>query len=342
MYDFDQDHEIDNEWKDFLNEFMMPLTSVEDDDEKSDPEYIAAEKVPLDKEELRPVRVSKKELNQLISELLEDSSNLFSDPEPSTSSSYKRNSSEHQLQKNKRHRLSSPPRHKSQSPKISSRLYSPQELLHTPPRFEPSTSSIAVSTPQRDRRKDSENIPVDLNSTASSFFQHQLQTPQRIEFSTPTVQTPTLTPLLQSPAVFFTPTTSPLHTPTTTPSDGARVPQITGVYGSAPSNVVQSLQPPAILVMNAQNQLEIRSSSNLINQAFFTNGVVQLPQFQSVVVQVPTIDLLQNRFNASTAFAQPLEADVAKPNEPIETSAEAPTVEPLNLTDDKKTRLKRG
>lgn len=44
MYDFDCD--IDNVWKEFLNEFTMPLQLNNEEDDETDPEYIAADKVP--------------------------------------------------------------------------------------------------------------------------------------------------------------------------------------------------------------------------------------------------------------------------------------------------------
>lgn len=45
---------------------MQPLTNIEEDDEKADLEYDVAEPVPIDKQELRPMRVSERERNQLI------------------------------------------------------------------------------------------------------------------------------------------------------------------------------------------------------------------------------------------------------------------------------------
>lgn len=291
MYDFDQEHEIDNEWKDFLNEFMMPLTNVEEDDEKSDPEYVAAESVPVDKEELRPVRVSKKELNQLISELLEDSCSLNFDTEPSTSS--KRSSNEVvPNSKTKRQRMS------SHSPKISSRMYTSHELLSTPPH-----SSLPEPSTSIEKRKDKKPLPVDQNepTPVSPFYQNHQLTPQRMGFSTPT--------LFQSPAVFPSPPMTQLSLQSPPPAtEVSKMPQITGVYGSIAST---SNPPPSILVMNSQNQLELTSTINLINQAFCSNGIVQLPQFQSIVVQVPTIDLLQNRVNYSSLLSQQLEPAVS-------------------------------
>uniref|UniRef100_A0A182FQW3 Uncharacterized protein n=1 Tax=Anopheles albimanus TaxID=7167 RepID=A0A182FQW3_ANOAL len=69
MYDIDYD--MDQEWKDFLDEFTKPLPNDLEDDDDNDPEYVGAEKVPLDAEEMRPVRVSKKELSELMNELVQ-------------------------------------------------------------------------------------------------------------------------------------------------------------------------------------------------------------------------------------------------------------------------------
>ncbi|XP_058449807.1 uncharacterized protein LOC131429599 [Malaya genurostris] len=69
MYDFDCD--MDHVWKEFLSEFTKPLPINVEDDDDTDPEYIAAGRIPIDREELREVKVSRKELNELVSELLE-------------------------------------------------------------------------------------------------------------------------------------------------------------------------------------------------------------------------------------------------------------------------------
>ncbi|KFB37514.1 AGAP004472-PA-like protein [Anopheles sinensis] len=70
MYEYDGD--MDQAWKDFLEEFTKPLPKDLDEDDDNDPEYVAADMpVPLDAEEMRAVKVSKKELNELVSELME-------------------------------------------------------------------------------------------------------------------------------------------------------------------------------------------------------------------------------------------------------------------------------
>ncbi|XP_055856678.1 uncharacterized protein LOC129919724 [Episyrphus balteatus] len=64
----------DQEWMEFLNTFSKPLNNSfvgDDDDPVNDPEYVAAEKVPFDAEELRDVNISKKELTELVAELFE-------------------------------------------------------------------------------------------------------------------------------------------------------------------------------------------------------------------------------------------------------------------------------
>ncbi|XP_051161017.1 uncharacterized protein LOC127281373 isoform X2 [Leptopilina boulardi] len=77
MYDYDCD--LDEEWRDFLNEFTQPLPQElnVDDDPEADPEYNILEEDEtelLDKEEFRmdrAVKVSRKEVNNLMDELLE-------------------------------------------------------------------------------------------------------------------------------------------------------------------------------------------------------------------------------------------------------------------------------
>lgn len=311
MYDMDQEHEIDNEWKEFLNEFMLPLTNVEEDDEKSDPEYVASEAVPVDKEELRPVRVSKKELNQLISELLEDSCNSFTfDPEPSTSS--KRSSTDGQQNRNKRPRINSPMIGVNQLPKNQTKPDT--DTLNTPTRLD---MMGHASTPQRE----TPDIPSEIIDATliNPYYQQQLMTPQRPGFLTPNI--------MQSPVVV----PSPFPTPTLVQDIGspAQNLQITGVYGSNNCSIAPA-HPPPILIVNSQNQLEVHSQYNLINQAFNNNGTVQLPQFQSVVVQVPTIDLLQNNFRVSVG------------NQALDQTASEelhPDLVPQNLTDCKKKKL---
>ncbi|XP_029038118.1 uncharacterized protein LOC114873691 [Osmia bicornis bicornis] len=77
MYDWDC--EVDEDWDNFLKEFTQPLTQepTTEDDPEADPEYNILEDEEtdfLDKEELRAdkaVKVTRKELNNLIAELFE-------------------------------------------------------------------------------------------------------------------------------------------------------------------------------------------------------------------------------------------------------------------------------
>lgn len=69
MYDHDMD--VDKHWADFLNEFARPLNPNADDDDPNDPEFKPVDAVPLDKEELANVAISKKEYNTLLKELME-------------------------------------------------------------------------------------------------------------------------------------------------------------------------------------------------------------------------------------------------------------------------------
>ncbi|XP_023712156.1 GON-4-like protein isoform X2 [Cryptotermes secundus] len=85
MYDSECD---DENWKDFLTNFTEPLTDVNDtiDDYEADPEYnfLEDEEETDDREELRAdraVKVSKKELNELVAALFEYTDMMSSDDE---------------------------------------------------------------------------------------------------------------------------------------------------------------------------------------------------------------------------------------------------------------------
>ncbi|XP_034246249.1 uncharacterized protein LOC117648120 [Thrips palmi] len=75
------------DWQEFLKEFMQPMRSEvqNPDDDEEDPEYnVLAEEEIIDKEELRrdrAVKVSKRELNELMRELLEFTENFSSEDE---------------------------------------------------------------------------------------------------------------------------------------------------------------------------------------------------------------------------------------------------------------------
>ncbi|CAO1412968.1 unnamed protein product [Diamesa serratosioi] len=253
MYEFDDC--IDNDWKVFLNEFMMPLTNAEEDDD-GDPEYIATDPLPADKEELRPVRVSKKELNQLISELLEDQN--------------------------------------------------PSPIL-------------------------------------------QLQTPQRIGFVTPTLQSPLFVPMTPPSAVPIITTSTPCL-----PVDSPHIINTLGSITSSPNLHASMLSPcqnsPTVLIMNSQNQLEVcrlpdmsagspfKSSFNIMNQLYYQNGMLQLPQYQSIVIQVPTIDLLQNKLDLSSLIPNANQATTINETIVSEPEVNSTCTEEKNLTDDKKNK----
>ncbi|XP_036330028.1 uncharacterized protein LOC118742223 [Rhagoletis pomonella] len=64
----------DEDWMQFLNDFTKPLSSsfiTDDDDPINDPEYVAADKITEDAEELRDINIPKKELTELVAELFE-------------------------------------------------------------------------------------------------------------------------------------------------------------------------------------------------------------------------------------------------------------------------------
>ena len=82
MYDFQCDNE---DWENFLKEFMQPLSNDLEDDDEADPEYNAlADEEEMYKEELRrdrAVKISRKELRKLMAELFECPDEFSSDEE---------------------------------------------------------------------------------------------------------------------------------------------------------------------------------------------------------------------------------------------------------------------
>lgn len=277
MYDM-HDQEDDNEWKEFLNEFMMPLLNNPEEDDVEDPEYVASEATPLDKEELRPVRVSKKELNQLISELIDESANFMTlDAVPTPSSS--RKSLEWTGIKKGNTRILSPINIKSS--RVSKTSTEPSLQTPTNPK-----SPIVETTPVK--TMSNESLPVPDPATYLQT-ENQFETPEKVQTKQSLPMPPTISP------ASYAHTASPV---VSSPSiNNQSFPQITGVYGSQLPSIQNQPQNPMILVTNAHNQLELVPASSILNQAFDNNGIVQLPQYQSVVTMVPTIDLLQNRWN---------------------------------------------
>lgn len=109
------------------------------------------------------------------------------------------------------------------------------------------------------------------------------------------------------------------------------------------------IQPTAVFVQNSQNQYELHqlplasqvgyNPLNLLNQAYFQNGVITLPQFQPIVLQVPTVDLLQNKLDLSSVLTQPTASATSSVSSTIDLTAEnVPEGEPSNLTDDTKAK----
>lgn len=283
----------------------MPIQGIDDEKEdETDPEYIAAEPIPIDKEELRSVRVPKKELNDLISELFEDSSTLFS--EPSTSSI--KNKSHDSSKNPKRQKFTPSKTNKYPTTRISSRTYSPAEL-NTPPHH---------SEPPTDLRKQLETTPDQHSLSSHCYYSPNQITPQRN--------------ILQSPVQQFT-----------SPNVNIQAPQVvqpqTITLASSPTKILQN--SPSVLVVN-QNQLEVRplsdqngtfNSNSIVSQGYFLNGMYTLPQYQSVVIQVPTIDLLQNGINFELTQKHP-ENDNQVENSSSENCN--------NLTDDTKRQFKHN
>lgn len=253
LYDFNQDFENEDEmeWKDFLSKCYLPFPDDDEKNDEADPEYVANERIPFDAEELRTVRVPKKELSDLISELFEYTSFNFNEPTASRSKSCE--------SKNIKKQKPTPQKsNKYPTPRINSKIYFPAEL-NTPPHTE-----VTPEQPQ--------------------------SSPCHYYYSPQVLQTP-IKSIQQSPAPFQS-HTSQIQSP------------IISQYSSP-----QLPQTPSVLVVN-QNQLEIRpladnvgvfNPNTIINQGFYVNGTYTLPQYQSVIVQIPTIDLLQNGLN----FTQP-------------------------------------
>lgn len=287
LYSFNQDVENEEEWEwmDFLNKYNLPLPGIDDEkDDEGDPEYVAGESIPFDKEELRAGLVPKKELSDLISELFEDSSALFGEP-----SKAKSKNSENSHRNVKKQKYTPSKVNKYPAPKISSKTYSAVEL-NTPP---------YVSSEIEARNKTLDTTPDQISSPSPYYYSpHQiLQTPQRNVPSTPLQY---LSPIM----------------PNQSPSNKTMQ--------------ISSHSTPSVLVMN-QNQLEMRplsdaggvfNASGITSQGFYLNGVYTLPQYQSVVLQVPTIDLLQNSIS-------------------FEVSQASESTDDMNMTDDLKTQIKR-
>lgn len=290
LYSFNQnvDNEEEWEWMDFLNKYNLPLPGIDDEkDDDADPEYIAAESIPFDKEELRAGLVPKKELSDLLSELFKDSSALLGEP---ANAKNKNSESSHRSVKKQKNTPSKA--NKYSAPKISSKTYSVAEL-NTPPY----NSEIDA------RNKNLETTP-DQNSSSNQYY-YSPSTP--LQYSSPVM-----------------PSQSPNSTVISTPA----------ALVSSSSNKTIQITPqstPSILVMN-QNQLEIRqlsdaggnfNASGITSQGFYLNGVFTLPQYQSVVLQVPTIDLLKNGLSLDVPQSCELNANDS------------------NMTDDSKTQIKR-
>jgi hypothetical protein len=343
LYNFESGFETQEEWdwKNFLCEYNQPLPCMEDEkDDEADPEYVAAEQITIDKEELRPVRVPKKELNELYLELFDDSF-LFSG-ESSTSSTKTKG---FEMKVSKRPKTPSKG-NKYPPPKISSKIYSPVELNTPPHHSEPvNINKTLEATPDQQSYQHHYYSPHQMLQTPLRNYTPSLSTP---------LQSPTQLPVLSHlPYQYASPmnTTSlnaftqpPPQSPM--PSLVVMSPQIQNVIPAqqnvpmiSPEKIVQvPKQPSASLLVINQNQLEIRplaDSSGVINtnsimsQGFYLNGMYTLPQYQSLVLQVPTIDLLQNNFKLALT-SQENDSSVANGVDSEE-----------NLTDDKKTQIKK-
>lgn len=127
---------------------------------------------------------------------------------------------------------------------------------------------------------------------------------------TPVLATTSDTQSNQSPTIF---NPSSMSTPTT----------------SKPCvKVIDTPPTTTVFIPNAKNQMELiqlpSQNFNILNSAFYNNGFLQLPQFQPIILQVPTLDLLQNRLNLSGSFSH---------------SMQTPVKSLINLTDDCKNSM---
>ncbi|KAF4532137.1 hypothetical protein B566_EDAN004143 [Ephemera danica] len=188
MYDVECDNE---DWRNFLTEFTRPLTSVVNetlDDDEADPEYnILEDEEAEDHEELRAdraVKVSKKELNELISELVEFLESSDDELEPgneSLSSSMQLLNSTIQDTLNSTMNETSAQQPVNECSFAALRISNRQTVMMLP-----NTTINNVTTPTH-------------QDLAMLLLQSSPQTPQY------QVQTPNMTPLLSTPQTTVTP-----------------------------------------------------------------------------------------------------------------------------------------
>lgn len=164
-------------------------------------------------------------------------------------------------------------------------------------------NSFNLSTPQLQDNSASTIIQNSL-TYSSVVYQSPAATPQ-------IYQQPVITPQMYqqpvTPQIYQQPVATPQFT------------QVTGT-DNQPYYIIKvpdppQMQPTAVFVQNAQNQLELHqlplasqvsyNPMTLLNQAYYQNGVFHLPQYQPIVLQVPTVDLLQNKLDLSGVLTQP-------------------------------------
>lgn len=252
MLDFETDIDPDNNWVEFLNVLTKPLSkcrlyvaseqyykifcflltdnTCDEPDDDGDPEYVAADKIPIDAEELRDVNISKKELNDLVEELMKSLDGVdFDDYE---------------------------------------------SILEIP---KPTTSNR-----QRKIRADSNRTPnskittQDLNDASTSVQALQEMT----SFQPQNVSTPTTSKSMTDRLPL--PTNVSVQSPVN-PYATAQIQQNTSTHNSSQ----MSSSPLKISIPVA--------ALNPYHGAVVRDGVIQLAQFQQIIVTVPTIDILNRQ-----------------------------------------------
>lgn len=198
-----------------------------------DPEYVVADKIPIDAEELRDVNISKKELNDLVEELMksldsvdfDDYESILEIPKPTTSNRQRKQRG---------------------------------DITRTP------NSKMAMQ---------------DLNEASTSAQAIQELTSQ--QFQPQNVSTPTTSKSLAD------------RTPLSTANASVQSPMYpynnSMAQNSAMVNSSQTSASPLKITIPV-------AALNPYQGAVLHNGVIQLAQFQQIIVTVPTIDIWNRQF----------------------------------------------
>lgn len=141
------------------------------------------------------------------------------------------------------------------------------------------------------------NSPITSKESSSKSKRHKTMSTTPVSpISTSKIQNGQ-SPIVESPMQTFNPNS--MSTPTT----------------SKPSmNIVETPPTTTVFIPNAHNQMELiqlpPQNLNILNSAYYNNGFLQLPQFQPIILQVPTLDLIQNRLNLSGNYANVMQTSI--------------------------------